>query len=79
MATYLEGPFGEKSSKRLIAIILITLGCAIGTIASIYGLFHKIPSSHFILDAFITFISGGVIVELGTIADIIKLFVNRRT
>jgi hypothetical protein len=70
---YLNGPYGEKSSKRLWGSVLIAIGTAIGLGSCAYGLFYPIGASEFIKSIVEVFVFSGCGLELGGIADKFKI------
>jgi hypothetical protein len=66
---FLEGPQGEKSSKRLWGSVLIGIGTLIGIASSIYALFYALGDADYLTSIVELFISYGCLLELGGLGD----------
>jgi hypothetical protein len=69
---YLQDRHGAKSSKRLLASVLIGIGTFIALATCSYGLFFPIRSAEFIKSIVEVCILSGCGLELGGIADNFK-------
>ena len=70
---YLNDQVGDKSSKRLWGSVLIGIGTFIGLGSCIYALFFHIGAATFIKNIIEIFVLSGCALELGGIADVLKM------
>ena len=70
VADFLQGPNGEKSSKRLAGVMLIALGGLLLTALGIYGFFSVPPSIEAVKYSGLTLVASGAgLLGFGTLAE----------
>ncbi len=70
IADFLQGPNGEKSSKRLAGVMLIAIGGLLLTALGIYGFFATPPSIEAVKYSGLTLVASGAgLLGFGTLAE----------